>query len=214
MNHKNTLNGIIFLTIVVMVTLCVLFLDIPLASWIDKHLMAKAPFVKRANIPDLLLTTVVILTSLSTVIYIYLASLKIHNRLKLFCLLTGIVLPLSMMIKAFLKWLFGKTESRNWLCNQTSYEFHWFAGSDGFAGFPSGHMLVLTPLFMALWHFYPRYRPLYGMGWLCLGAALIVTEYHFLSDVIAGAYVGTVVYLLVSAVLKSPGLENRNSVVE
>ena len=64
-------------------------------------------------------------------------------------------------------------------------------------------MLVLTPLFIALWHFYPRYRLYYGIAGLCLGAALIVTEYHFLSDVIAGACIGAAVYLVVSACLKA-----------
>jgi membrane-associated phospholipid phosphatase len=187
------------LTALILVVLTLLLLDIPLASWIAKYLMANAPYVRSSNLPDLLLITVVILTSLSWIVYFYLVRRQIHNKHKLFCRVAGTVLPLSFGIKIVLKWLFGRTETRTWLSNPSLYGFHWFAGTEGFQGFPSGHMLVLTPLFLALWHYYPRFRLYYGVIWFILGAALIMTEYHFLSDVLAGAYIGASIYLIVSA---------------
>jgi len=204
MNFKKDINKIVSstLTVLILVLIGIFFLDIPLATWLDKNLNANAPFVKNSNIPDLLDVTVVILTSLSWGVYFYLDRRKIQNQSTFFCQVTGTVLPLSMGIKIALKWLFGRIETRTWLSNPGSYGFNWFNGRDGFEGFPSGHMLVLTPLFLALWHFYPRYRLYYGIVWLCLGTALLVTEYHFLSDVIAGAYIGGVNYLIVSALLK------------
>ena len=187
------------LAALMLIVLSVQLLDIPLAAWIAKYLMANAPHARNSNMPDLLLITVVILTGLSWMVYFYLAHRKIHNQLRLFCRVTGTALPLSLGIKIVLKWLFGRTETRTWLSDPGSYGFHWFAGTEGFHGFPSGHMLVLTPLFLALWHFYPRLRLYCGVIWFCLGAALIMTEYHFLSDVLAGTYIGAAVYLVVSA---------------
>jgi membrane-associated phospholipid phosphatase len=109
-------------------------------------------------------------------------------------------------MKMILKWIFGRTEAHNWLFHPERYGFHWFAGSEGYLGFPSGHMMVFTPLFLALWDFFPRYRVYYVTVWLFLGIALIVTEYHFLSDVAAGIYVGILIYQLVVAALNRESL--------
>lgn len=176
-------------------------LDLPLAAWIAEHLRAYELYAKTSNLPDLLLLTVVIITSLSWIVHFCTVRRTTHDQLTLFCRVTGTVLPLSFGLKTVLKWLFGRTETRAWVSDPSLYAFHWFAGAEGFEGFPSGHMLVLTPLFLALWHFYPRYRLYYGVAWLCLGAALITTDYHFLSDVLAGAYIGAVVYLTVRRTL-------------
>lgn len=178
----------------ILIILCIWLLDLPLAAWIAEYLKTYAPYVKTSNIPDQLLIIVVILTSLSWMVYFYLVRRNIHDQRTLFCRVTGTVLPLSFGMKTVLKWLFGRTETRTWLSDPSLYGFHWFAGTEGFQGFPSGHMLIFTPLFLALWHFYPRYRLYYGVVWFGLGAALITTEYHFLSDVLAGAYIGAVVY--------------------
>jgi membrane-associated phospholipid phosphatase len=57
-------------------------------------------------------------------------------------------------------------------------------------------MAVFTVLAAALWRFYPRYKFLYLLLVLVLAIALITTNYHFLSDVIAGAYLGVIVGIL------------------
>lgn len=190
------------LAALVLVVLSMRLLDLPLAAWFAGYLRSNALYARTSDIPDLLLITSLILTTLSWVGYFYLSGRNIHDRRTLFCQVTGTVLPLSFGLKTFLKWLFGRTETRTWLWDPNSYGFHWFAGMEGFRGFPSGHMLVFTPLFLALWHFYPRYRLYYGVVWFCLSAALIATDYHFLSDVLAGAYIGALVYLTVSRALR------------
>jgi membrane-associated phospholipid phosphatase len=171
--------------------------DLQLAVWVAGYLTDYAPVIEHSNIPDLLMITVVILTSLSWTAYFYLVQRNIHDQNTIFCCVMGTVMPLSFGVKTVMKWLFGRIETRTWLSDPNLYGFHWFNGSEGFQGFPSGHMLVFTPMFLALWHFNPRYRLYYGMAWFCLGVALITTEYHFLSDVIAGAYIGAILYLAV-----------------
>ena len=52
--------------------------------------------------------------------------------------------------------------------------------------------MVFTAFLAAVWLFYPRYRSLSVGFLLILALALVATDYHFLSDVIAGAYLGLV----------------------
>ena len=60
-------------------------------------------------------------------------------------------------------------------------------------GFPSGHMAVFTTLAVACWLFFPKVRAACLAGIAALGVALIATGQHFLSDLIAGGYIGWVV---------------------
>ncbi|HEY8117853.1 MAG TPA: phosphatase PAP2 family protein [Methylophilaceae bacterium] len=191
------------LVVTILTVLCIQFLDLPLSAAIAEYLGTYAPVVNTSNMPDLLLIIVVTLTSLSWGLYFFLVRHHIYDQRTLFCQLTGTALPLSFVIKIILKWLFGRTDTRTWLSDHSQYGFHWFAGSEGSQGFPSGHMLVFTPLFLALWHFYPRFRFSYGIVLFCLIIALIATEYHFLSDVFAGTYIGLVIYLAVTRLVIS-----------
>ena len=82
---------------------------------------------------------------------------------------------------------------RNVRLNPDLYGLHWFHGGGDYSGFPSGHMAVFTCLALGLRRFYPRYRYAYLAFLFSLAAALIATEYHFLGDVIGGAYLGWIV---------------------
>jgi membrane-associated phospholipid phosphatase len=171
------------------------YVDLPLADWVAETLWRHALLKSfKSDLPDLLLMTVVVMTGLSWAAYFYLTRRGVRDKRTHFFALTGTVLPLSFLAKTILKFGFGRMETRKWLSDPTLYGFHWFNGGEGFNGFPSGHMLVFTPLFVALWHFYPRFRFFYAVALSGLGIALITTNYHFLSDVIAGAYIGAVVY--------------------
>ena len=191
------MNRIIFsaLLALILVVLCMRLLDLPLAAWIAGYLRTYGLNEDNTQVPDLLLLTVAIMAVPSWMLYFHMLRKKIHDRLSMFCLITGTVLPVSFALKTFLKWVFGRMDTRTWLSDRSTVGFHWFAGADGYQGFPSGHMLVYTPLFLALWHFYPRYRRYYALAWSGLFVALIATQYHFLSDVIAGAYIGALVFL-------------------
>ncbi|WP_221764496.1 phosphatase PAP2 family protein [Methyloradius palustris] len=187
--------------------LCVQFLDIPLAIWIANNLGIYAPHLKTSSIPDALFFIVVIFSLFSWASYFFLKRRNIHDKRTLFFKLTGTLLPLSFALKILLKWIFGRVDTRVWLAYPNHhYDFHWFAGIGSFQGFPSGHMLVFTPLLMALWQFYPRYRFYYVLLGVILSLGLIATEYHFLGDVLAGALIGAVLYKLVLARLSNSEL--------
>jgi membrane-associated phospholipid phosphatase len=60
-----------------------------------------------------------------------------------------------------------------------------------YASFPSGHTAAICALMSVLWICYPRFWPVYLAAILAVSIGLVGADYHFLSDVIAGAFVGT-----------------------
>jgi len=105
----------------------------------------------------------------------------------------AIAAPASFAAKSLLKSGFGRINTREWLMAPQEYGFQWFGADGRHSGFPSGHMVVVTALTAVVWRFHPRCRPACLALLLSLALALIATDYHFLSDVIAGAYAGLVV---------------------
>jgi membrane-associated phospholipid phosphatase len=68
--------------------------------------------------------------------------------------------------------------------------FHFFQG-DKHSSFPSGHMALMTAFACILWQSYPGIRPFLPLA-LCLAAAAIVLgNWHYVSDIVAGAAVGS-----------------------
>jgi len=192
-------NILISLAAFILTIIAYLYIDAPLGLWIDSHVRSQKLLQEyTSNIPDLLLLSVILLSGLSWAGYFYLKSRGIQNSHRVFFLITGLVLPISFVVKTLLKLMFGRVETRLWLQGEIPDGMHWFAGGNGFDGFPSGHMLVFATLFIGLWQFYPRYLVLWLITWLGLSVALMLTNYHFLSDVIAGSYFGALVYCCVS----------------
>jgi membrane-associated phospholipid phosphatase len=75
------------------------------------------------------------------------------------------------------------------------YGFHFFQGSIN-SSFPSGHAAILLSLLSVFWMLYPRGRAAYAVIAVLLLPLLIVVGWHFLSDVIAGAFVGATAGLM------------------
>jgi membrane-associated phospholipid phosphatase len=176
---------------VLAVLISVHFLDAGIAQ-VVMNLLIYSPFLKDAtsDIPDVLTLLVCGGTGLLLGNYYILNNRGIINKNTRFSLLAGYALPFAYFLKWILKLVFGRTSTRAWLENRASDGFHWFHGGGDYSGFPSGHMTVFSAFFSAVWLFYPRYRfACVGLS-LVLAAALIITDYHFLSDVIAGAYLG------------------------
>jgi membrane-associated phospholipid phosphatase len=97
--------------------------------------------------------------------------------------------------KTFLKFVFG----RNWpetmhdkasFIRDGLYEFRLFSGGLGFESFPSGHMAVLTAICVMLAIRIPRLMPIVSALLVAGGSGLILMNYHFVSDVLAGGLVG------------------------
>jgi membrane-associated phospholipid phosphatase len=164
-----------------------------------------------SNIPDLLLLLVLAITALSWSRYYFLSSKGLHNRQTRFAQLCGVSVPLAYVAKALLQSAFGRVNPKIWLDNHELAGFHWFQILHGGYGFPSGHMTVFTALAVVFCCIYPRYRKIYLATLILLGAALVVTNYHFLSDVTFGAYLGLLICYLADSGLTAVSSSYRQA---
>ncbi len=98
--------------------------------------------------------------------------------------------------KDALKFIFGRTWPETWVDNNPSfihdgvYGFYFMHGGAAYQSFPSGHMAAACTVISVLWIRYPHFRGFYLIVGLLVGTGLVGANYHFLSDVIAGAFVG------------------------
>ena len=102
------------------------------------------------------------------------------------------------MLKQLLKWAAGRYWPESWAHNNPSligngaYGFHPFHSGRAYESFPSGHAAVTCAIMAVLWVSYPRWRWLYVLLAALVCVALVGMNYHFVSDVIAGAIVGSI----------------------
>jgi membrane-associated phospholipid phosphatase len=186
-----------FLPAILSILVSVRFLDAWLALG-ARNLLKSGDLLlsSSSDIPDLLFLIVCIGSGLLWINYLILRRRGIDNEQSRFSQLAGSALTLAFLLKWFFKYVFGRTNTRFWLENRLSDGFHWFHGGGNYGGFPSGHMAVFSAFSAAIWLFYPRYRSISIGFLLILAVALVATDYHFLSDVIAGAYLGLIVTCL------------------
>ena len=95
-----------------------------------------------------------------------------------------------------LKEVFGRTWPNTWVNNNPSYfsdgtfGFNFFHGGIGYASLPSGHMAAVTAVAVVLWFARPQLRWVSVLACGLVAVGLIGTNYHWLSDIIAGTFVG------------------------
>jgi membrane-associated phospholipid phosphatase len=109
------------------------------------------------------------------------------------CLVGDASLLLAEFASDKLKYFFGRTSPKYGdpsLIHDGVYAFDPFHVGSGFRSFPSGHAAAVCALLSVLWILYPRCRPLYSLTMIGLSAGLVLANFHFLGDVIAGAFLG------------------------
>jgi membrane-associated phospholipid phosphatase len=204
--HKK-LERYILLSFIGVMVLCVVsyfFLDQPIAIFMAN--LKHGPLsLSNFDFTDALTDAAYFFTIFIMVVYVISRFFNIKSR---FMEISG-VLSIGMMVAFFIKnqaqLLFGRIAPRygsfeqlNFTRRKTLYGFHFMqAGS-----FPSGHMVIFTCVFLLLSFYYPRIR------WICyllltiLAMLLIYDNYHFLSDVIAGTYLGVLIAVALKYLLK------------
>jgi membrane-associated phospholipid phosphatase len=103
---------------------------------------------------------------------------------------------IAVALKDVMKGAFGRTWPETWACNNPSYfgngtyGFFPFQGGQGYASFPSGHTTVMSAFAGALWFLWPKLRWLGVVLTLAVAIGLLGADYHWLSDILAGAILG------------------------
>lgn len=98
----------------------------------------------------------------------------------------------SAVVEIVMKRFFGRLQTSSWIVQHT-YGFHLFAGIDQqFRSFPSGEAAILSAVICTLWPMYARLRGLLALLAIVETFLILSLNWHFLSDVIAGALVGAI----------------------
>jgi membrane-associated phospholipid phosphatase len=176
------------------VVACYLFVDKPLALFIHARLPEfRSFFILVTFIPEPFLVIAALI-----VVMIGWRRMKGRplSRPYAVALLWSIGLFVTVVLKNFFKFAFGRTWPETWINDNPSFirdgvfAFNPFHGGKGFAAFPSGHMAVICFAATVLWFCYPRLRAVYALLIAVVAIGLMGANYHFLSDVIAGSFLG------------------------
>src|SRR5689334_3252690 len=178
----------------VLVLGAIAFVDRPVALFAHAHLHGIAVFVDLTYIPE------VLVPAGALVLVLFGGSLAIGWRwgpAGMVLTRCGVSLFVALGIKDQLKYAFGRTWPETWVNNNPSFigngtfGFFPFHGGQGWASFPSGHTTVVCSIAAVLWVCWPQFRWLYAAIVALVMVGLLGADFHWTSDVIAGAFLGS-----------------------
>jgi membrane-associated phospholipid phosphatase len=193
------------------------WIDRPLAFFVHDNFTNKHTFILMQRIPDCF-------PLLSALLLVWCALLVLARRpfsyLQVTLLLCSVSFIASRAVNQQLKFVFGRTWPETWINHNPSlissgaYGFNPFHDGPGFASFPSGHTAAVCSVMTVLWFCYPRFRAFYAVIVVAVVIGLLGADYHFLSDIIAGGFVGASASWVVTATragLRSGGTDTVTS---
>jgi membrane-associated phospholipid phosphatase len=176
-----------------LVALAYFFADRPLAEALRPHFAGERIFVWLTYISKPL-------TPAATILIVAVAFRGIARGSLTVCEFALLRISCAILLAGVftyeLKEVFGRTWPETWLNNNPSYfgngvyGFFPFHGGPGYAAFPSGHTTAICAFAGALWFLWPRLRWLGVALAVAVAIGLLGANYHWLSDIMAGAIVG------------------------
>jgi membrane-associated phospholipid phosphatase len=171
-----------------------LWLDQPIAFFVHRNITDKTIFVWLQRLPVaffLLSSFILAWCGLWTLMD------RPFSRAQSIGLACSISFIATNLITSQLKYALGRTWPDTWIENNPPliqngvFGFNPFHGGPGFASFPSGHVAAVCAAITVLWWSYRRLRPIYLVFVVAVAIGLIGANYHFLSDILGGIFVGT-----------------------
>jgi membrane-associated phospholipid phosphatase len=191
------------------------FLDQPVALFMAGKTHSNIS-LSSFSITDNLTNIAYFITLIIMAIYVLFRFLNIQNR---FIEISGVLclgVVTAFFIKNQLQLLFGRISPRygsyeelNFVRKKALYGFHFMQ----MGSFPSGHMVIFTCLFLLFSFYYPKVRKLCYVLLSILAFLLVYDNYHFLSDVVAGTYLGAIIALALKFLLKIQPMSSRRQAV-
>lgn len=186
---------------ITLIVICFYCIDKPVVYFLVQHHSRQYSILKiMAN------DIVSILTAVIFFYYLYFAIRllqKTRTRFEKKLLICCNTVVIALFMRTIFKMIFGRFWTATFICNNPSlvknqaYGFNWFKVGTAYGSFPSGHTTFIFAFSVSLWFLFPKLRWL----WVLLILAVIVGQigmyYHFISDVIAGAVLGTLVAVFV-----------------
>jgi membrane-associated phospholipid phosphatase len=170
-----------------------LWLDQPIAFFINRNIADRTIFVWLQRLPIMFLLLSLILLAWCG---LWVLINRPFSRLQSVGLTCSISFITTNFVTNQLKYAFGRTWPDTWIENNPSliqngvFGFNPFHGGPGFASFPSGHVAAVCAVMAVLWCSYANLRPIYIACAAAVAIGLIGANYHFLSDVLGGIFVG------------------------
>ena len=182
---------------VLAVWICVAWLDRPIAWFVHDHGLPRLAVLRQlTHLPDVIVAASAIVLLLTP---LRLCRPRPAGRAERMLLDISTSVALAVFVKNFLKFVFGRAWPETWVDHNPSlihdhvYGFFWFQSGQGFHAFPSGHTTVTFAAMsvLALW-LPPRWRALAAVPCVLVIVGLLGMNYHFLGDIVAGAFLGGV----------------------
>jgi membrane-associated phospholipid phosphatase len=193
-----------------------LLLDRPIAWFAHAYLKSIPVFEPLTYIPEPLPG---VATALVFVVGVMILSDRPAARWQRVAVAWSLSILATVVIVRQFKFVFGRTWPETWsqgnpsLVHDNAFGFHFLQPPHGnwYTSFPSGHTAAICAAAAVLWVCYPRLRAVYGLAVAAVVVGLIGSNFHFVSDIIAGGFVGTTVALVA---LRLAGLSPAKSGME
>jgi hypothetical protein len=185
-----------FLLCAALVTVCYFWVDRPVAFFVHDHRSAYDFALKDLTYPP---------PTLEAWAPVILAALMVRRawgpfrRWEWALLAACVALILAEQFRETVSFAAGRYWPATWVDDNPSllrdgaYGFHPFHGGSAYGCFPSGHTARTLAVSAVVWAAYPRWRWACALPSLAVPAGLIGMNYHFVSDVIAGGFLGAIV---------------------
>jgi len=178
---------------VVAVGLCIAYVDRPLAEWLDAH-VRHTEFWEALNLalyPFLLVVVAALFFLLGCGISLIAGRpLRPWTAIPILCSWSAMWAIASEII---LKRIFGRGWVDPTFVRDHQYGFHFLHGETHWDAFPSGTAAVSFAILSVLWILKPRWRAAGTVTVILLSIAVVIGNYHWLSDVIAGGFLGVTI---------------------
>jgi membrane-associated phospholipid phosphatase len=181
------------LSAVILIGLSIAFVDRPASTWAHATLRHDAVSIGLTWLVDPVLSAATVGLAAAGVAAVFGWRPQSRGKTLIACCLAAVI---GFVMKDALKFVFGRTWPETWIDNNPSwigngaYGFHFFHGGRGWGSFPSGHMTMITAPMAALWQRARGWRWLWAVPVLSVAIGLFGADYHFISDMIAGVYLG------------------------
>ena len=174
-----------------LVAFCDWQIDRPVALWVRDHVGVAVNWLRW---PDII-TAVMIAAPILLVWAGITRMRRPWRRHEALVVAIAVSIVGMIILKQILKFIFGRPSTRLWIENGGSLEdrdfaFRWFHGFHPYDSFPSGHMAIACTLASLAWFFLPKWCWLAVASIAIVAFCLMITNYHFVGDIIAGGCIG------------------------
>lgn len=181
---------------ILLILVCIAYVDRPAATWSHDYLQRPTLAITMSRLSEPFVPISVAILVVAGVAA--LAGQRVRSGIAQNCCLAALATVAASETRTALKLVFGRTwpdtfvdHNPSWIQNHV-FGFSPFHGGAGWSAFPSGHTAVITAAVSVFWMRLPQFRPLYAACLAIEVLGLYGADYHFVSDMLAGAMVGVV----------------------